>query len=118
MRPLHHAVFSLLFSDFSFVLYKNSQIVSYVYAAYNGNKGFIHIIATRAGLYRKKYASVLLYHLEKAAREKKLKSIWAYCLSDNFQSRSFFEKNQFIMQKEIDISTDEKRILFKKVINH
>jgi RimJ/RimL family protein N-acetyltransferase len=116
MKPLHHPLFGLLFTDFSFVLYRDSQVIAYVYAAHNKNKGFIHILATRVGEYRKGYATMLLRRLENSAREKNLKNLWAYCLFDNVSSRRFFEKNQYIMQKEIDISTDEKRILFKKAI--
>jgi len=116
MKPLHHPLFALVFSNFSFVLCKGLQIVSYVYAVHNNKKGFIHIIATRAGHYQKGYASFLLNHLEKTAREINLKSLWAYCLPNNFSSRGLFEKNQFIMQKEIEISADEKRVLYKKVI--
>jgi len=116
MKPHHHALFSLLYSDFSFVLYQGAQIVAYVYAAHNSTRGFVHILATRAGHYRKGYASLLLDHLEFVAREKNLQSLWAYCLPENLASRGFFESSGYKMQKEIAISTDEKRILYKKSI--
>lgn len=120
VKPYHHPLFTFLFSDFSFALYEgsapNRKIVSYLYATYKKNKGFIHIIATKPFAYRHGYASVLLRHLEKVARQKKIKALWAYMLPENTVSAQFFKKHGFIMRKEIEISTDEKRTLYKKIL--
>jgi len=114
IRPYHHALFSLLFADSSFALYKDSELVSYLYGACNRTKAFIHIIATRPQYYKNGYASILLRHFENTIKEKNINRIWTYIVPENSRSKIFFEKNGFIMRKEILISTDEKRILFRK----
>ena len=115
--PYHHPMVPLLFSQFSFVLRKNRQIMAYLYGAHNEKRAFLHTIATRYAFYRKGYAGMLLTHWEEVALGKGLRSAWAYILPENTLSRQFLEKHQYISRKKIDVYSDVERVLFRKSLS-
>ena len=104
----------LLFSDFSFVLRQNGQIQAYLYGAWSKKRGFIHTIATRYGQYRQGYASALLTHWEKKARQMGLTSLWAYAAPENTLSLQFFNKHAYISRKKMRVFSEVERVLFRK----
>jgi GNAT superfamily N-acetyltransferase len=114
MKPLHHPLFSLMFRDYSYALYKNEEIASYIYGAGNSNKVFIHVIATKPKFYNQGMAGLLLEKIEKKARLGKKLSIWCYIVPGNILSENFFKSRGFIMRKQIKINSDEIRILYRK----
>lgn len=115
-EPYHHAMFPLIFSDFSFVLYENSDLKSYLYGAHSQTHGFIHIIATKHGNYRKGYATHILNHWEAAARKKNLQKALAFSLEINTLSQKFFEKNGYTPKQTLQVWSNSYRILFEKTL--
>ena len=107
-------MFPLLYTGLSLVLYNDENPVGYLYAACNKKKAFVHTIAVIPSDYRKGYGTMMLKNLEEKCRRQGLKSIWCYMLPENQFSRAFFVQNGFIMQKQIRISTDEERVLYRK----
>lgn len=114
VAKFHAPLIPLFFEETSFVLVQENLILSYLYGIISKKNAFVHVLATRQGHYRKKYASRLLAHWEKVLHKEGAENFYAYTVERNFLSQRFFLSQHYSLLKKIEVFPKEFRNLYLK----
>ena len=111
-----HPVIPLLYSDISYVIKTEKEIIGFLYSLLHQNSSFLHTISISPKYNRSGYGTRLIRHWEKRLSVYNVNLISAYTTRDNKISQNFFKKNNYSFQNEIEVYPQEFRVLFTKKI--